>query len=170
MPLRPPHRGSAGAGRARISVVVGVLLALAALACSTQAHAGFYKGKGKNDPKVRIYMLAGEKGVKFFLPRHYRIRFDDEDQTKVRVPGNDELNTKELPLVKRPNGRWRFVQHFMGEEKGTKVRIDIVGSFNRSLTRARGRFRLRLLLGSDEDLPEGTRGTSGRVRWKASRR
>jgi hypothetical protein len=151
--------------------LVGVLLSLAALAFSAQADAGFYKGKGKNDRKVRIYMLAGEKGVKFFLPRNYRIRFDDKDRTKVRQPGNDELNTKALPLVKRPNGRWRFVQHFKGEsEKGTKVWIDIVGSFNPSLTRARGRFRLRLLLGPDEKLPEGTRGSSGKVRWRATRR
>jgi hypothetical protein len=116
-------------------------------------------------------MLAGEEGVKFFLPRNYRMRFDDKDRTSRRVPGDDELNTKKLPLEPRPNGRRRFVQHFKGEsEEGTKVKIDIVGSFDPSLTRARGWFRLRLVLGPDEDLPEGTRGTSRRVRWHAKRR
>ena len=138
---------------------------------SAPADAALYKGKGRDDPRVKIRMLANQQSVTFCKPRNFEVRFDDKDRTSPRFKDNDKLNTMKLPLKQMENGRWRFMQHFTGQsEKKSKVDIDIVGSLNAALTRARGWFRFSVVLGPDESLPEGTRGTSGKVRWRVKLR
>jgi len=152
-------------------LAIGVLLAVGALAGSAQAGAAVYKGKGKDDPKVKIRLVADRQNLTFFKPRNFKLRFDDKDRTSVRARPGEKVNTSKLPLELRPNGRRRFSQDFQGTgENGGKVKVDIVGSLNPSRTRARGWFRIRVVLGTGEDLPKGTVGTSGRVRWLVKRR
>ncbi len=116
-------------------------------------------------------MQANEQRVSFFKPRNFVVRFDDKDRTSPRFNDPDKFNTMKLPLEARPNGRWRFEQYFKGKsDEGSKVKIDIFGSFNSDFTRARGWFKFRVVLGPDEQLPEGTIGRTGKVPWRVSRR
>jgi hypothetical protein len=152
-------------------IAAAALLMPGALAYSAQADATVYTGKGLDDPKVKVRILANEQRVSFLKPRNFKVRFDDKDRTSPRFKDNDKLNTMKLPLEARPSGRWRFEQSFKGKsDEGSKVKIDILGSLNSDFTRAQGWFKFRVVLGPDEDLPEGTIGTTGKVRWRVSQR